>query len=127
MKRILLLLFIVLSIKASAQTVTVDSTATLSAGLRNNIVSQSKDGGKLNTWTPIKEHEMDGMQIEAGLFAANRDIAVMKWAYYVVKLGVANKADIVSIYEELKSRKIREDESVSINYGYNKALADQNK
>lgn len=127
MKRILLLLFIVLSVKASAQTTATDSTSKPAVALRNKIISESKDGGKLDTWTLIKGHEMDGKQIAPGLFASNREIAIMIWTYNVVKIGVANKTEIVSIYEELKSRKIREDELVSINYGYTKAMADKNK
>lgn len=122
MKRILLLLFIVLSLKVSAQTTAPDSTAKPSAELRYKIITESKDGGKLDTWAPIKGHEMDGQQIEPGLFASNREIAVIKWAYYVVNAGVANKAAIVGIYEELKNRKIRNDELTSLNYGYNKAI-----
>ncbi|QEC78509.1 hypothetical protein [Mucilaginibacter ginsenosidivorax] len=111
---------------AFAQTNSTDTSATITADVKNKILAESKDGGRFDFWTPIKGHEYDGQRIQTGastkdnIYATNREIAVIKWAYALSKSGI-KKSDIIGFYEELKGRKIRSDEITLIDFGIKKA------
>jgi hypothetical protein len=89
--------------------------------LQSKILRESANGGTLDYWTPIKGHEYDGHLISPGLFATNREIAVIKWAMSVIKLGIKNEAEVIAIFEELKKRKANEGELTCIKLGIKKA------
>jgi hypothetical protein len=103
-----------------------DTTSTLKPEIRGNILKESKDGGKLDFWTPIKGHEYDGELLQSGpttkdnIYASKKEIAVVKWAFSLTKLGV-KKNDLISLYEELKGRKLRSDDITLIDIGIKKA------
>ncbi len=123
MKYFLLIILSALSMKSFGQTKpSNDSTSNLTVEVRSKILSESKDGGKLDFWTPIKGHEYDGLLLEKGsnIIVTKRELAVIKWALVLTKNGIS-KTEIVSLYEELKSRKIRADELQLIDMGIKKA------
>ncbi|MDF2430590.1 MAG: hypothetical protein JWP44_221 [Mucilaginibacter sp.] len=123
MKYIFAILLFITTIRVSGQTTASnDNTAKLTTEFRNKIISESKNGGKLDFWTPIKGHEYDGAMIAKGataaenIYASNKEIAVIKWVLNLKKLGV-KKDDIIYLYEALKGRKIRDDEISLVNFG----------
>jgi hypothetical protein len=103
-----------------------DTTSTLTPEIRNKILKESKDGGKLDFWTPIKGHEYDGELLQNGptakdnIYASKREIAVVKWAFSLTKLGI-RRNDLISLYEQLKGRKLRSDDVTLIDIGIKKA------
>ena len=105
---------------------TRDTTSALTPEVRSKILNESKDGGSLDFWTPIKGHEYDGEMLQKGadakenIYATKKEIAVIKWAIILTKQGI-KKNDLISIYEELKGRKIREDDITLIDIGIKKA------
>lgn len=125
MKKLFTAILIFFSANVLAQTNTKDTILkdpTLKIEIRNKILTDSKDGGPLDFWTPIKGHEYDGelIQKDPNIIATKREIAVIKWAFVLTKNGIKKKV-IISIYEELKGRKIREDEIQLIDMGIKKA------
>ena len=127
MKFFLTSLLLIFSIHAFGQTTKNDSTSVLPPDYRTKILTASKDGGKLDFWTPIKGHEFDGEVIEKGetpdknVIATKKEIAIMEWAFTLSKLGITNRADIVSLFEELKGRKVNSEDEYCIDYGIKKA------
>lgn len=121
----LLTLFVLLafSVNAFAQNSKLnDSSLKLTNEMRSKLISASKNNGKLDYWTRIKGHELEGEKIEHDFYASKEDAALIKWTYDLMNIGVKDKADIISLYEELKKRKISNDELTYIDYGYHKAL-----
>jgi hypothetical protein len=123
MKYIFIIFFSILTIQVSAQTIASnDTTAKLSTEFKNKIISDSRNGGKLDFWTPIKGHEYDGAMIAKGataadnIYASNKEIALIKWTLSLTKLGI-KKNDIIYLYEALKGRKIRDDEISLVDLG----------
>jgi hypothetical protein len=123
MKSIFTIFLLIITIKVSGQTIASnDTTAKLTTEFRNKIISESRNGGKLDFWTPIKGHEYDGAMIAKGataaenIYASNKEIAVIKWVLNLTKLGV-KKNDVIYLYEALKGRKIRDDEISLVDLG----------
>ncbi|MDB5140983.1 MAG: hypothetical protein JWR12_2899 [Mucilaginibacter sp.] len=123
MKSIFTIFLLIITIKVSGQTIASnDTTAKLTTEFRNKIISESRNGGKLDFWTPIKGHEYDGAMIVKGataaenIYASNKEIAVIKWVLNLTKLGV-KKNDVIYLYEALKGRKIRDDEISLVDLG----------
>jgi hypothetical protein len=123
MRSIILCALLALSVGAFAQNNKLnDSSITLTKEVRAKFVRESKNNGKLDYWTPIKGHEFEGEKIEHDFYASKGDAAIIKWAYAVTSFGLKNKADIISLYEELKGREIQPTELNYIDYGYKKAI-----
>ena len=99
-----------------------DTTITLTPQVRAHLIKESKKSGKLDYWTPIKGHELDGERIEHDFYVSKEDAALIKWTYQLTITGVKSKADIISLYEELKGRQTSNSELSYIDYAYHKAL-----
>ncbi|MBV8388967.1 MAG: hypothetical protein JO080_04115 [Mucilaginibacter sp.] len=104
-----------------------DTSVTLTPQTRAELIKASKKNGKLDYWTPIKGHELDGERIEHDFYVSKEDAALIKWSYQLTVTGIKNKADIISLYEELKGRKVSDSELTYIDYGYQKALESRPK
>ncbi|MBW7676427.1 hypothetical protein [Chryseobacterium chendengshani] len=90
--------------------------------LKKIIIEESKKGGKLDFFTPIKDHEMDGIQIKPGVFSTNIGIALYKWGRENYELGVNTVEDALNIWSEIKNRKPNQREIEYIKMGFNKEL-----
>lgn len=123
MRYLILCALLALSIDVFAQNNKLnDSSITLTKEVRAKLVRESKNNGKLDYWTPIKGHEFEGEKVEHDFYASKEDVAIIKWAYALTTSGLKNKADIISIFEELKGREIQPTELNYIDYGYKKAM-----
>lgn len=86
------------------------------------IIKETAEGGKLDFFTEIKGHEMDGIQIKPGVFSTKMGIALYKWGRENYELGVNNIEDTLKIWEEIKGRKPTKKEVDYITLGFNKEL-----
>jgi hypothetical protein len=92
------------------------------AQLRTLILGETKEGGKLDFFTPIKGKEFESFQIKPNLIATNREIAFYKWGKAVFELGVNTLEDALSIFSEFKERKLNIVESSGIQSGFERSL-----
>lgn len=123
MRLIILNCLLLFSISAFAQNSKLkDTSVTLTPQVRSELIKESKKNGKLDYWTPIKGHELDGERIEHDFYVSKEDAALIKWTYKLTITGVKNKADIISLYEELRGREASSNELNYIDYAYHKAL-----
>lgn len=90
--------------------------------LKKSIINETKAGGKLDYFTEIKDHEMDGIQVKQGLFSTKQNIALYKWGRANYELGVNTFEDAVEIWGEIKNRKPNQREIDYIKMGFNKEL-----
>ncbi len=90
--------------------------------LKKVVLIESKENGKLDFFTEIKGHEMDGIQIKPGLFSTKIGIALYKWGRANFELGVNTVEDALEFWAEFKGRpaNIRENEYIKL--GFNKEL-----
>lgn len=90
--------------------------------LRKTIIDESKVGGKLDFFTEIKGHEMDGIQVKKGIFSTKQNIAIYKWGRANFEMGVNTFDDAIEIWGEIKGRKANQREIDYIKMGFNKEL-----
>lgn len=90
--------------------------------LRNTVIKESKVGGKLDFFTEIKGHEMDGIQVKKGLFSTKQGIALYKWGRANFEIGVNTADDALEIWSDIKGRKASQKENDYIKMGFNKEL-----
>lgn len=90
--------------------------------LRNIVLTESKEGGKLDFFTEIKGHEMDGIQIKPGLFDTKIGIALYKWGRANFDLGVNTVEDALEFWAEFKGRPANKREKEYITLGFNRGL-----
>jgi hypothetical protein len=90
--------------------------------LRKIVVTESKEGGKLDFFTEIKGHEYDGVQIKPGLFTTRLGVALYKWGRANFDLGVNTIDDALEFWAEYKKRQANEREVAYITKGFNKEL-----
>ncbi|MFM7430859.1 MAG: hypothetical protein ACKO1F_13275 [Flammeovirgaceae bacterium] len=90
--------------------------------MRDYIIEQTKEGGKLDFFTPIKGHEYDGVEIKPKVYTTKRGIALMKWGSLTRGMGVETLEDAYSIFSEFKKREINSQEKEYIKLGFNREL-----
>lgn len=90
--------------------------------LRKMVIDESKVGGKLDFFTEIKGHEMDGVQVKKGLFSTKQGVALYTWGRANFEIGVNTAVDALEIWEEIKGRKANQREIDYIKMGFNKEL-----
>lgn len=123
MRSLILSTLLLFSIGAFAQNSKLqDTSVRLTPQVRSQLIKESKKNGKLDYWTPIKGHELEGERLEHDYYVSKEDAALIKWTIKLTTTGVKNKADIISLYEELKGRQVSSVELNYIDYGYHKAL-----
>ena len=89
--------------------------------IRTLILTESKEGGKLDFFTPIKGHEYDGVQIKPGVITTKKEIALYQWGKAAFDLGVNTIEDALSIWAEFKGRPANMPEQETIKAGFNRA------
>lgn len=119
MKQLLLLLTFVLAINAAySQTDTTGNQKEI----RNQILEQTKQEGKLDFFTSIKGHETDGILIKTGIYDTKLGSALIKWGKANADLGIKSLDEAYSIFAEYKGREITKREREYIRIGYNREL-----
>jgi hypothetical protein len=88
--------------------------------LKEKILRESKEGGKLDFFTEIKGHEFDGIEIKPRLFTTRIGIALYKWGKANYELGVGFVEEAHDIWKEFKGRPINEREREYIKMGFNR-------
>jgi hypothetical protein len=86
------------------------------------VLTESKEGGKLDFFTEIKGHEYDGIQVKPGIFSTKIGIALYKWGRANFELGVNTFEDALSNWSKLKGREPNQLEKEYIKMGFNKEL-----
>lgn len=90
--------------------------------LKNIILIETKDGGKLDYFTEIIGQENDGIQIKPGVFSTKLGIALYKWGRATFENGVNTLDDAYKIFAEFKDRELNQKEKEYIKLGFNKEL-----
>ncbi len=90
--------------------------------IKEYILTETKEGGKLDFFTEIKGHEMDGIQIKPGVYSTKISMALYKWGRACFDLGVNTIEDAFEIYGEFKGRQLNQRETDYIKKGFNKDL-----
>ncbi len=90
--------------------------------LKDYILAETAEGGKLDFFTEIKGHEYDGIQIKPGVFSTKLGIALYKWGRACYDIGVNTLDDTYEIYSEFKGRELHRNELDYIKMGFNKEL-----
>ncbi|MEO7835514.1 MAG: hypothetical protein ABIR50_09350 [Ginsengibacter sp.] len=88
--------------------------------LRKIVLSESQEGGKLDFFTEIKDHEYDGVQIKAGLFTTKLSVALYKWGRANFDVGVNNVDNAIEFWAAFKGRPANQREKDYITKGFNK-------
>ena len=123
MRHLTLYVFLALSVNAFAQNSKLNDTSfKLTTETRSKLLTASKNNGKLDYWTQIKGHEFEGEKMEQDYYVSKEGAAVIKWAHAVTQMGLRDEASIISLYEDLKKRKITNDELTYIHYGHTRGL-----
>lgn len=68
--------------------------------IKNYILTETKQGGKLDFFTEIKGKELNGIQVKPGIFTTNQSAALYKWGRACFNLGVNTIEDAYRIFEE---------------------------
>jgi hypothetical protein len=84
------------------------------------ILTETKEGGKLDFFTEIKGHEYDGVQIKEGVFTTKQSVALYKWGRACYEIGVNTLADTYEIYAEFKGKPLNERDKEYIKGGFYK-------
>ncbi len=90
--------------------------------LRKMILTETKDGGKLDFFTPIKGHEMEGIQVKPGVFSTRVGIALYKWGRANFELGTNTVEDALEFWAEFNGRPPNVREKDYITMGFKKEL-----
>jgi hypothetical protein len=88
--------------------------------LKNYILTESKEGGKLDFFTEIKGKEYDGVQIKPGVFTTKVSIALYQWGRACFEIGVNTIEDVYAIYSEFKQKELNQREKEYIKLGFEK-------
>ena len=88
------------------------------AQIHSQILADSKAGGKLDFFTPIKGKEYDGGNLKPGVIASNINIALYEWGKANATLGVKSVQDAIVYFGELNNRVVSDREIEYITLGF---------
>lgn len=88
--------------------------------LKNYILTETKEGGKLDFFTEIKGKEFDGVQIKQGVFTTKQSVALYKWGRACFDIGVNTIEDVYEIYSEFKQKELNQRDKEYIRMGFDK-------
>ena len=89
--------------------------------IRQVVLNESKEGGRLDFFAKIKGEENNGVQIKPGVFATKYSVALYQWGRANFDLGVNTLEDAYSLFSTYKSREINEREKSYIKMGFGRA------
>ena len=90
--------------------------------IKSFILTETKEGGKLDFFTPIIGKEYNGVQVKQGLFMTNIELALYKWGKANFEIGVENIATALQIFKEFRGRELSSREKDIIPMGYRNDL-----
>jgi len=88
--------------------------------LQEYVLSETKEGGKLDFFTEIKGKEFDGVQVKPRVFTTKLSIALYKWGRACYEIGVNTLEDTYEIFSEFKGRPLNNRETEYIKMGFYK-------
>ena len=92
------------------------------AEIKTFILTETKEGGKLDFFTKIKGIEYNGSQVKLGLIMTNIEIALYSWGKANASLGVENIETALAIFEEFKGKELSQREKELIPMGFRNDL-----
>lgn len=122
MKNIILILFFVFSLQCFSQVNSTDVKPSQTE-IKDFIIKETKEGGKLDFFSSIKGKEYNGSQVKPGLIMTNIEIALYKWGKANFELGIENVESALKIFEEFKGKALSMREKDLIPMGYRNELA----
>jgi len=90
--------------------------------LKEYILNETKEGGKLDFFTEIKGKENEGIQIKPMVFSTYLGVAIYKWGRACYDIGVNTVEDTYEIFAEHKGRELNRKEKDYIKLGFYKEL-----
>ena len=88
--------------------------------IRAYVLTETREGGKLDFFTEIKGKEFDGVQIKPGVFSTKQSVALYKWGRACFDLGVNTVEDCYEIYSEFKQKELNQRDKEYIKMGFYK-------
>jgi hypothetical protein len=88
--------------------------------LKKYILAETKPGGKLDYFSPIKGKEFDVVQIKPRLIAPMIEVALYKWGTACFELGLNTVDDAYAIFARYKGSKLNIRETTMIKDGFDK-------
>lgn len=88
--------------------------------LKSYILTETKEGGKLDFFTEIKGKEFDGVQIKQGVFTTKQSVALYKWGKACFDIGVNTIEDVYEIFSDFKKRELNQREKDYLKMGFDK-------
>jgi hypothetical protein len=90
--------------------------------LHAKILAETKEGGKLDFFSPIKGKEMEAVQFKPGLIVTRIEFALYMWGRANFELGVGTLDEAFGIFAEFRGRELNIRERESIKDGFEKRL-----
>ena len=109
----------VLAPKAKAKT-TTSTTPTVDIG--KIVLAETKQGGKLDFFTPIKGKEYENVQIGNGAVSANIAVALYKWGRANFNAGIKTVQEALVLFAKFKNRELTPYEKEHIKTGFESGL-----
>ena len=97
-------------------------TDTTSAVVKKAVLKETKVGGKLDFFTPIRGHDYESVQVKPRVFDTKSGFALISWGKAAYAAGVKSLDDAYSIFAEYKERPVNPREKEYIKLGYNREL-----
>jgi len=109
-----LLLFCYSGVSAKTGAYTQDTAV---KALKDQVIDQTKEGGKLDFFTPIKGKEYEAVEVN-GKITTQLGVALYAWGAAVKDLGIKTEAEALLIFETFKGRKLNIREETYIKLGF---------
>lgn len=116
------ILFVILLFSAKSFCQANNETKLDQSEIKSFILKETKEGGKLDFFTPIKGKEYNGSQIKPGVYASNIEVALYKWGKSNFELGIEKLEDAYKIFMEHKGSELNGKEKALIKMGFEKEL-----
>lgn len=89
--------------------------------MRKQIIEDSKPGGGLDFFSPIKGHETEEVEVKDGIWTTRLGLALYDWGKATQSLGIKTAAEALDIWAEFKGRAVNATEKENISLGYRRA------
>lgn len=86
--------------------------------LRSQIIEDTKPGGGLDYFTPIKGHESEEVEVKPGVMSTRLGVALYHWGKSCASLGVKSATEALEIWAAFKGRAANAQEKAQISLGF---------
>ncbi|WP_432670064.1 hypothetical protein [Flavobacterium sp. SM2513] len=121
MKNTILIILLIFSFKSFSQNSTKIEKLSQTE-IKTFILTETKQGGKLDFFTEIKGKEYNASQVKPGLFMTNIEMALYKWGKANFDLGIENIESALKIFEEFRGKELNIREKDLIPMGFRNDL-----